>query len=319
MVAGSLFGNSPNQAASSAGMHQGDLGDCYLISALGAIADSSPAAIENMIIPNGVENGVASWTVRFYYLDQAGGYAADYVTVNAMLAGYGGCPIFAGQGADGSWWVPLVEKAYAQWNETGREGRSGQNAYASLDGGWMQTVDAQVLGCDATAYYPAADPAAEQAVIAALSNDQAVTAGIWLSGDAARFNQLGLVSSHAYEVAGYDSDPASPTFGTFLLENPWGCDEPTARLAWNDLCAYGWLVVADTSSTVAASSLPAGAAAATAAEVHAAAVPAPAGRQRPSDAALLTYLAGNENLPAGDTMLDPRARALELVLARSGR
>ena len=38
--------------------------------------------------------------------------------------------------------MPLIEKAYAEWNETGHEGRDGQNAYASLAGGWMQVVDA---------------------------------------------------------------------------------------------------------------------------------------------------------------------------------
>ena len=141
-------------------------------------------------------------------------------------------------GRDGGWWLPLVEKAYAQWNETSREGRDGQNAYESLNGGWMQIADAQVLGSAATTYCPANDPTAEQAVIEALQNNEAVTAGIWVNGDATQFNQLGLVSGHAYALAGYDGDPASPTFGTFLLENPWGCDQPTARLTWNDLCAY---------------------------------------------------------------------------------
>jgi hypothetical protein len=45
VVAGSLFGDNPNPALdvpSSADMAQGGLGDCYLIAALGAIADSSP-------------------------------------------------------------------------------------------------------------------------------------------------------------------------------------------------------------------------------------------------------------------------------------
>ena len=50
-VAGTLFGNS--NTPSSNDDAQGCLGDCYLIAALGAIADSDPAAIENMIIPNG--------------------------------------------------------------------------------------------------------------------------------------------------------------------------------------------------------------------------------------------------------------------------
>ena len=86
-VAGSLFGDNADQALnvpSSSDMHQGAIADCYLIAALGALADSSPAAIESMFIPNGVENGIQSWTVRFYY-DSARGYVADYVTVNAML------------------------------------------------------------------------------------------------------------------------------------------------------------------------------------------------------------------------------------------
>ena len=147
--------------------------------------------------------------------------------------------------------MPLIEKAYAEWNETGREGRDGTNTYASLAAGWMQDVDAQVLGSAATTYSPAADPAAEQAVIAALQNNEAVTAGIWLSGNATRFNQLGLVSDHAYEVVGYNSDPASPTFGTFLLENPWGFASH-GPVTWNDLCAYGDVVVADTAGTVPA-------------------------------------------------------------------
>ena len=38
------------------------LGDCYLISALGTLADSNPAAIQNMII----NNGDGTYTVRFY-------------------------------------------------------------------------------------------------------------------------------------------------------------------------------------------------------------------------------------------------------------
>jgi hypothetical protein len=38
------------------------VGDCYFIAALGALADSSAAAIENMFI----DNGDGTWTVRFY-------------------------------------------------------------------------------------------------------------------------------------------------------------------------------------------------------------------------------------------------------------
>ena len=44
-------------------------------------------------------------------------------------------------------WIALAEKAYAQWNETGKEGRSpAQNSYSSIEGGWMFDVCNQVLG-----------------------------------------------------------------------------------------------------------------------------------------------------------------------------
>ena len=160
-------------------MAQGGVGDCYFVAALGSIADSSPTAIENMIIPNGVENGMASYTVRFYFQNAAGTYLPDYVTVNALLPGYSpGNLAFAHAGPDGSYWIPIIEKAYAEWNETGREGRDGQNAYASLNDGSMQVVDAQILGSDAAVSFPAAsDTVAEQALIAALQNNEAVTVG----------------------------------------------------------------------------------------------------------------------------------------------
>ena len=316
-VAGSLFGDSPDQALnvpSSSDMHQGALGDCYFIAALGALADSSPAAIESMFIPNGVENGVPSWTVRFYY-DSARGYVADYVTANAMLpidlAGNLG---FAGAGTNGSLWMPLLEKAYAQWNETGREGRDGRNSYTSLDGGWMQNVDSQVLGLAPTTLCPASDPATKQALIDALESNAAVTAAIF--GGDTEFNALGLVSDHAYDVVGYDADPASATFDTFRLKNPWGFDDP-APLTWDDLCPYcPWLAVADAVPSLSASSQAGGA---LSEAVRAAALHAVAGRQYVPDAACLASIASNADSDAPDTTRDAAIRALEMVLAESGR
>jgi hypothetical protein len=267
-----------------------------------------------MIIPNGVENGIASWTVRFYYYDPVRGYVADYVTVNAMLPGYNGNPVYAWPGADGSWWMPLVEKAYAEWNETGREGRDGQNAYASLTGGCMQDVDAQVLGSAATTYCPASDPASEQAVIAALNNNEAVTAAIFVNGDTTQFDQLALVSCHAYEVVGYE-----PTSGTFQLENPWGGYEP-APLTWSDICAYcGWFAVAETSPSATALSQAATSQATNAVDQAADAVELrvrAAALAEVCDQQYMPDTAAAENLPATQ---DTRVRATDMVLAEFGQ
>ena len=84
-------------------------------------ADASPAAVEDMFL----DNGDGTWTVRFY--DNG---VADDVTVNRMpptaSAGY---LVYADYGSmvnnsANTLWIPLAEKAYAQWNATGNEGRN---------------------------------------------------------------------------------------------------------------------------------------------------------------------------------------------------
>ncbi len=79
---------------------QGALGDCYLISTLGAIAGRNPTAVANMFI----DNGDGTFTVRFYTGSYSmfytadgsisdgfasGSGTADYVTVNRQLPAYG--------------------------------------------------------------------------------------------------------------------------------------------------------------------------------------------------------------------------------------
>ena len=152
-VSGSIFSATSSGTPSHLDEDQGVLGDCYLISSLGTIADSSPAAIQNMIVDNGIDakTGLHTWTVRFY-----SNGTADYVTVDNMLPTSGGRLAFDGYGESltnpQGLWIALIEKAYAQWNETGKEGRDGSNTYAGIEGGWMADVDAQVLGHSASSY-----------------------------------------------------------------------------------------------------------------------------------------------------------------------
>ncbi len=213
-TSGSLFPRAPSHADEV----QGELGDCYLISALGTLADSNPAAIKNMII----NNGDGTYTVRFYtgyygttgYASDGGigaGFTAgsiitaDYVTVNCMLpTNSAGQLVYADCGASctsaaNPLWIPLIEKAYTQWNQTGKEGRDNTNAYSSIQGGWMATVDAQVLGHNATDYIMSTTNA--QIAINALAANEAVTIGTgsW-SG-----TYEGLYSSHAYAIVGYSA------------------------------------------------------------------------------------------------------------------
>jgi hypothetical protein len=221
-TAGSLFNGTPSYRDEI----QGELGDCYFISSLGSIADASPAAVENMFIYNG-DN---TWTVRFYYNG-----AADYVTVNNMLpVNSAGQLVFADYGKTASstsntLWIPLAEKAYAQWNQTGKEGRDGQNLYSSIAGGWMADVDAQVLGHSANSY-ALTTSSNQAALVSAMNNKLAVTIGTDTSNLSSDLLSYGLYGSHAYAIIGYNS-----AAGTFILYNPWGCDQPNGALTWSQL------------------------------------------------------------------------------------
>ena len=252
-TAGSLFPHTPSHTDE----YQGSLGDCYFISALGTLADSNPAAIQNMFI----NNGDGTYTVRFYtgtygtiynYSDGSIGAGfnnnvgtADYVTVNTMLpASPSGILVYADAGASCSnaanaLWIPLAEKAYAQWNQTGKAGRDDLNAFASIQGGWMATVDAQVLGHNATDYIMTSTK--EQTAINAIAAKEAVTIGTlsW-SGTVD-----GLYASHAYAITGYNASN-----DTFTLYNPWGMDQP-GQLTWSQLQATcSQMAVANTSGSV---------------------------------------------------------------------
>ena len=219
-VATSLYGTAA--APSLADMHQGALGDCYFIASLGAIADANPQAIESMI----TDNGDGTYTVRFYYQDAAGQYAPDYVTVNNELPVQGGNTLYYnGVGSDGAYWLALVEKAYAQWDASGNEGRGGVDSYADLTAGWMQNVYQQVLGQAAATFNTAS--IGEQAVIDDLAAGDPVTVACFTND-----TTLQTVADHAYEIAGYNSSS-----DTFQLENPWGSYEP-GSLTWAELCQY---------------------------------------------------------------------------------
>jgi hypothetical protein len=141
----------------------------------------------------------------------------------------------------------LAEKAYAQWNQTGKEGRDDQNAYASIQGGWMATVDAQVLGYNATDYIMTTT--SKQVAISALAAKEAVTIGTISSSNNADTLPYGLYGSHAYAITGYNAST-----DTFTLYNPWGFDQPS-QLTWSELQANTTqLAVASTSGTVPISS-----------------------------------------------------------------
>jgi len=235
-ASGTLFVGAPAYANEKQGM----LGDCYVIAALGSLGVSNADSVRNMF----VDNGDGTYTVRFYggsygaYYNADGtiseGFAngvgiADYVTVDRMLPSTSsGVFAYSNYGAsltnpNNVLWIALAEKAYAQWNATGKSNRTPANTYASIEGGWMSYVNAQVLGYNSTRY-ASSTAGNKTALVNALAAGRAVTVGT--TG-----NSSMMVSSHAYSITAYDANTDK-----FSIFNPWGTQHP-APMTWAQLQA----------------------------------------------------------------------------------
>jgi hypothetical protein len=203
-VSGSLFGaNGPKYTD----VHQWEVGDCWLVSSLAAVAARYPGEITSMFTAAGqaVENGhtVNLYKVRFF----DGHDHAQYVTVDTELPDGGR---HYDQTFGGPLWVALAEKAYAEANGKGYVTtlNVGSDSYAALNGGRPSW--------------------ALQAITGQHQNDFAVNptdmAAAWKSG---KIICLGsdfstsidpIVGGHAYAVVGYNASSSTP----FEMYNPWG-------------------------------------------------------------------------------------------------
>jgi hypothetical protein len=214
----------------SSDIRQGNLGDCYLVAVLAAIADKSSSTIQGMIRPNGDE----TFTVRFYRLDRSR-LVADYITVDNQLPvnSITGRSVFASFGnrhTDNSneLWVSLTEKAYAQWAATGYASRSRvANSYSAIgDGGFSNVVFRQVIGSsDIYQTFNTKTITAESILVdAALRNKPIVI-----------YRYMSRNTGHAYFVQSYAD-------GKFFLYNPWGYSHLTLTIQDIRNTCYGFAI-----------------------------------------------------------------------------
>jgi Calpain family cysteine protease/RTX calcium-binding nonapeptide repeat (4 copies) len=98
---------------------QGNVGDCYFMARLSAIAMQEPEYIRKLVAPL----GDGSYAVRFYRNGQP-----DYVRVDSDFWAHDGALLYAREGQEGAIWVPVVEKAFAI-------ARRDQGSYESISGG----------------------------------------------------------------------------------------------------------------------------------------------------------------------------------------
>ena len=142
--------------ARAADVTQGQLGDCYLLSSLSAIAESSIASIDGRhpsVYPGDMftDNQDGTYGVRFY--DNHG--AERWVTVDKYVPGYRTDKLVNADTVSQETWAMLAEKAYVQLNESDNISQDGTNRYGignhfGIAGGSASLALSHISGQEAT-------------------------------------------------------------------------------------------------------------------------------------------------------------------------
>lgn len=194
-------------------LHQGQIGDCFLVASIGEMALFHPTAISNMIKVNadGTET-VTLYTDKtgapVYFGDTA--FKAKAITINN---------VFQSNAINNGATQDVVGGTKEIW------GQVMEKAVATLDGGYGAISNGgnpmiameQLTGHSATAVAPAG--------LTAAALQQYVAAGDLITMDTGNAGGLpfGLVSSHAYM---FEKIVMSGTTASVQLGNPWGIDQP---------------------------------------------------------------------------------------------
>ncbi|MDB5291269.1 MAG: Alkaline phosphatase [Phycisphaerales bacterium] len=184
-------------------IYQGQVGDCWFLATLSAIAKTDPALIRNDV--TAVGDGTFEVNLKH------SGVAATVRVDGLLPVTSWGTLAYAGLGAENSIWVAIVEKAYATI-------RTSADSYDSMNSGWMDE-----------AFYAFAKPSMTtsrvydgQALLSAIQTDltlnKAVVIGIGTPADGAP-----LIGSHAYTIDHVITDSSGTAIG-LVLRNPWGVD-----------------------------------------------------------------------------------------------
>ncbi len=195
-------------------IHQGQIGDCFLLSAIGEIALYNPAAISKMIHVNA--NG--SETVSLF--TDTHGRVPGFGATSFLASSQTVTNVFPNNAVDNGAtqdvvgnqkeiWPAVIEKAYAQAN----------GGYGGIQNGGNPCIALQELtGVTATWQSPAS------LTLAALLKD--IAAGDLIVMDTGNSSRLpfNLVGNHAYMFEGLQTVGGA---SCVKLGNPWGVDQPS--------------------------------------------------------------------------------------------
>jgi hypothetical protein len=236
-------------------VHQGSVGDCYLMASLAGIAEEESVAkanptnaaianYQNALEKVFVADSSTCWGVRFY--DAYGN--ANWVTVNNQFMVKDGYtdPAYASINGGNALWVALIEKAYAEANAMGIFSRKvSANSFSSIEGGLSDPISNIVGGItasyssktynvtlyrDSTILNMAETDSvsyADQLTLlkAAIHRGEFLWANSQYASTNATTGQTEWVKGHAFMAFAANNDPNSDAI---LVFNPWGAQSNMA-------------------------------------------------------------------------------------------
>ncbi len=228
-----LFDGAPTRDQ----VRQGNLGDCYAVAVIGAVAGHHPDAIVSAVR----ESPDGTLRVRLHEaLRSAGGSRVEptgrvvELDVTQEVPAYTRTPhvsLFMDQSENGTAWAGVVEKAIAGVDQAvppGRQRSAMASGYRRLERGGLPEDQAELLVqlTGRTAIVPALDktlggaPDVEAAWRLCLDEGRPVLVSFFEPPQGAQLPYR-LHGGHAYEVVAIDAG------GFVHLRNPWGHDHPT--------------------------------------------------------------------------------------------
>jgi hypothetical protein len=199
-----LFNGSVQQAA--VGVAQGQLGDCWLISSLEALAATAPERLNGLISSNG--NG--TYAVKFY---DGSADRPVFVTVDGKVANYGASTAAGG-------WARLIEDAFVEASASGLLQGDGyknwNNDIGQLDGGISAWAMKTLTGGSSKSF--SSGTSGWEAVKAALEDGSGiVTYASYGKSSKGADGSTQMVSGHAFAITGIDE-----VNHKYIFRNPWG-------------------------------------------------------------------------------------------------
>jgi hypothetical protein len=184
---------------------QNQLGDCFLLSSLSALAASNPRAIEDAI----TDHGDGTFTVRFF---EKGRDAPVEVRVDSDLPMKGDGELLYARGRNrAELWPAVLEKAYATW----------KGGYSELSlGGFASDALRAVTGQESDFYNPIQELSSKETWQLLKDADAGKLAMVTGTGGEPG---EGFVPMHMYAVVGVREEGGEKFV---KLRNPYGATEP---------------------------------------------------------------------------------------------